>query len=112
MDEKKPGQNRRQTRRQATKGKVKISCYKGSLDLGQNLALTVQDVSQGGARLILKSALKEGQEVTLLLEGMGHLRPIKVSAIVVWITAHESGGFLAGVRFEKYMPYEDVGRMT
>lgn len=110
MSEKKPSRNRRATLRRTPRGKVKIVCYKGSLDLGQNLAVTLHDISEAGARLLLKSALAPGQDVLLLLESMGHSRPVKISGTVAWAIP-SNDAFLTGIRFQKYLPYEDIARM-
>ena len=44
------------TVREATaRGRIRISCYKGTLDLGANLAMSLLDVSESGIRLLLKA---------------------------------------------------------
>ena len=46
-------------------GKVKVSCFKGSLDLGTNMAMGLADISESGVMLLLKAELDKSQDVTL-----------------------------------------------
>ncbi len=55
-----PGRNRRLAQRRPAKHRVKIVCRRGALDLGPNLAVSLLDVSETGARLIVKEAVQPG----------------------------------------------------
>ena len=48
MSEPQANKNRRAFVRRATQGKVKVICRKGAMDLGQNVAKIVLDVSESG----------------------------------------------------------------
>jgi hypothetical protein len=113
MDESKqqPVKNRRIFARRASKRKSKIHCYKGALDLGANLALTLLDISESGVRLLIKSALDPGQEVTLGFEGITHQRPVKANGTIIWCVAAQDGSFCVGVKLDKYLPYQEISRL-
>src|SRR3954471_1482551 len=95
--------NRRISLRRPAKGKVKVVCYKGSLDLGANLALAVLDVSETGLRIVVTMPLGRGQEVLLLLQGQGNMRQIKRSGYVVWCVPTNDGKYVVGIRLTKYL---------
>jgi hypothetical protein len=108
MSEPQPRRNRRLTRRKPPRGKVRVACYRGTHDLGPNLASGLLEVSESGARLKLRSALDAGQEVMLLLEGQGHLRPLRMPGNIIWCAATTEGTFLAGVRFQRQLPWSEL----
>src|SRR4051794_15049551 len=86
-----PGRNRRSFARRRPRGKLKVICYKGTLDLGENHALSLADVSESGVRLYVKHELDKNQEVTLVLEGREHSRGVKASGRVVWCRPQTDG---------------------
>ena len=87
-------------------------CYKGTLDLGANLALSLLDISETGVRLVLKSALDKGHDVLVTLEGLGHSRPIKCGGKVAWSLRAEDGTAIVGICFGKTLDYRDLLHMT
>jgi hypothetical protein len=113
MDETKeqPAKNRRAFPRRSPKRKAKICCYKGALDLGPNLAISLLDISESGVRLTLKSGLEPGQEVNLTLESVAHIRPLKSKGKIIWCVAAQDGSFCVGVRLDKYLPYQEIARL-
>jgi Tfp pilus assembly protein PilZ len=76
--------------------------------LGANLALGLRDLSEAGVCLLLAEALPAGQEVEVHLESIQHHRPIKIPGKVVWVMPEEGGRFLAGVHFDRLLPYKDL----
>jgi hypothetical protein len=108
MSDPAPLRNRRLSPRKPPRGKIKVRCYRGSIDLGANLAIAVVEVSETGVRLTLQAALDAGQEVTILLEGLTHLRPLRLPGNIVWCRAQEAGGFQAGVQFQKRIPWAEL----
>lgn len=106
------GKNRRAFMRRRPRGKLKVTCYKGNLDLGANLAMGVADVSESGVLLLLKAHLDRGQDVTLFLEGREHMRPVKVHGKVVWCVPMEKDAFRVGVQLDTYLRYQDVMKIT
>jgi hypothetical protein len=100
--------NRRASRRLLARPRVRVTCRKGSLDLGHNLALSLLDVSQTGARVVVQSALAAGQEVSVTLEAPASGRRARRTAAVVWCVPLAEGGCCVGLRFEKPLPYADL----
>jgi hypothetical protein len=100
--------NRRLNRRQAPKGSTKATCNKGRFGLGRDVAVAVLDISQYGAQLVVKEALKRGQPVEVGLEGLGRQRPIRLPAVVVWCVEGADGNHLVGARFERSLSYADM----
>ena len=81
--------NRRTFVRRRPKGKAKVSCFKGGLDIGPNLAVGLADISESGVMLLLKANLEKNQDVTLLLEGREHRGRIETQGKIVWCVAME-----------------------
>jgi PilZ domain len=100
-----PDKNRRRCRRRAPRSRVRVTCRRGGLDLGPNLALSVQDLSEAGVRLVVKEPLEPGREVSIGLEGQSHSRPILRGGVVIWCLDRPDGAYWIGVRFEKELPY-------
>jgi hypothetical protein len=92
--------NKRLTRRRAPKHSTRAVCYTNALGLGKSIAQSVLDVSETGARLVLKAELKVGKQVLLELEGVSR-RTVKVLAQLVWILPTSEKTFCAGFKFEK-----------
>jgi len=104
--------NGRNSLRRRPRGKIKIVCQRGSLDLGRNLALSVLDISETGVRLILREPLRTGQEVSITLEGAGSARPVKRLGKVVWSVPSTDGGHCAGINLEKRLDYRQFQELT
>src|SRR5262245_4201424 len=91
--------NRRASRRLPPRGNVRVTCRRGTLDLGPNLAQRMLDVSETGVRLVLKAPLLERQEVYVTLEAMtGGL--VRRTGRVVWSMPAADGAYLVGIRLE------------
>ena len=112
MSEPKPASNRRRSIRRRPRGKVRVCCYKGSFDLGHNLAVSLLDLSDIGARLIVKAELKPGQEVFLIVEVPHYIHPVRLPATVVWCRPESEGTFCIGADFQKRMEYLDLQNLT
>jgi len=104
--------NRRNFVRRKPKGKAKVNCYKGTMDIGSNLAVGLADISESGVMLVLKVDLDKNQDVTLLLEGREHRRPIKAAGKIVWCVAMEGGLFRAGIQLDSYLLYQDIMKIA
>src|SRR5437660_2841518 len=90
--------NRRLDRRHSPAVKVKLVCRKGSLDLGPNLGLDLLDISETGIRLLLKQTLARGEEVTVSLDSLRHVRAVKAIGTVIWSVTAADGTCQVGVR--------------
>jgi CheY-like chemotaxis protein len=90
---------------------ARIECTENTLGWSANLAEALLDVSLDGAGLVLKSAMKEGQEVEVVLASRGHAGPIKVPAEVIWLMPTDNGRFRAGVRFRRRLNPLELQRL-
>jgi hypothetical protein len=93
--------------RRPPRGRVKVVCQRGALELGANLALAVLDVSETGVRLQLKEGLRPGQEVSITLEGPCSPRPVRRVGRVVWSVPSADGTHCAGVSLDKRLEYRE-----
>ena len=99
--------NRRLSQRRPAKGRLRVICRRGGLDLGPNLALAVLDLSETGVRLVVKEALEPGREVSVSLEGQSNLRPILRVGNVAWCVPSADGSHCVGVCYQKRLAYRD-----
>ena len=104
--------NRRISARRKPRPSVKVACYRGTLDLGKNLAVSLVDISETGLRLVVSAELPPGQPITVLLQGPLQQRPLKLAAHVVWGAPAADGNFSIGVQLEKYLRYQDILELT
>jgi hypothetical protein len=102
-----PRPEHRSSRRKPPKGTTKVRAYRGALGLGANLAVALLDVSETGARLLLKADLPKDAEIEVHLDNIVH-RPVKALANVVWSVATADGKYCVGARFQKLFPYPDL----
>ena len=107
-----PQKNRRIAARRPFKGKIKATCYKGLLDLGQNIAVKLLDVSESGMSLTVSIALEKPQEVLILLESQRHASPIKTPGVVMWCIPSGQGNWTVGIQFGKYLSYANFTHFT
>jgi hypothetical protein len=103
--------NRRAALRKKPKG-ARCRCRQGALGLGPDLALALLDLSQTGARLLVKSALPLKQPVELELYGVAYPKTVRIEALVVHCAPTQEGAYHVGVRFERYLPYPELVRLT
>ena len=99
--------NRRRAARRKPRSYVKLECRKGSIGLGANVATTLLDVSETGARLVVSQELTVQQEVEVVLSGHGLSKAVKRLSRVCWLLKLEDGKFCIGVEFEKRLDYRD-----
>ena len=104
--------NRRGTLRRNPRPRLKVLCYKGSLDIGQNIAVSLLDVSESGVRMIVKTALDINQQINFSLQGPIHMRPLSSAGRVVWAVPTADGNCCIGVRLDKYLRYQDILGLT
>ncbi len=101
-----PGRRQRRTApRRNPKGSTKAVCRKGGLGLGPNIARAVLDVSEGGARMLVKEALQAGDEVEISLSSLSTLHDVVRVGEVVWAVPAADGSCCVGVQFHKRLDY-------
>src|SRR5262245_66304704 len=106
--------NHRVGPRRVPKGGSRAAGRRGALGLGPNIVLKLLDISETGARLLVKEPLKVGQEVEVSLSAPAGFREVKVLARVVWGLATADGAYCVGVQFEKRLAYaalQDLSRL-
>lgn len=91
-------------RRQHTRFPVQIAA---ELELNGEMSISsTENLSEGGAALLLERPLTEGAKLGLMLfltqDGIQDPdeEPFETYARVVWCAERETGGFVAGVRFD------------
>ena len=104
-------ENRRASRRLQGRRTMKLECRKGSLGLGRDIGVRVLDISQTGARVLLKAPLERGQEAELVLDA-GHGGVVKRLATVVWSAPAEGGCYCVGFAFNSYLDYNSLLRLS
>src|SRR4051794_19622884 len=100
--------NRRGSQRRLPRGNVAVEVRRGSLGLGKNVAAMFLDLSEGGARVVVKEDFKKDDEVEVLLQGFGMKKPMKSTAKICWSMKLDNGMFCIGVSFDKRLPYREV----
>lgn len=107
-----PKSNRRVFARRPPRGKVKVTCHKGSVDVGPNLAIGLVDISETGARLTVSTPLEKGQTVAISLEGRVHVRPIRCLGTIVRSEQETQGVCHIAVLWESRLPFAEIVKMT
>jgi hypothetical protein len=82
------------------------------MDLGPNLAIALVDISEVGARLMVKTPLEKGQTVVITLEGREHVRPIKLLASVNRSEQDADGVWQLAVLWEKRLTFAEIAKIT
>jgi hypothetical protein len=100
--------NRRRGMRKAPRSTVKVECRHGSSGLGKNLVIQFRDISEGGARLVIKEALGPKEEVEVLIFGSSQSKPLKRLANACWVLPLEDGHFCVGLEFQKRLLFAEV----
>ena len=103
---------RRLSPRRPARGVLKAVCRQGALEPGPNLALAVLDLSETGARLVIKEALEPGRKVYINLEGKEDARPVLRGGDVVWSLPTADGRYCIGVHFHKPLQPGDLLSLT
>jgi hypothetical protein len=99
--------NRRAVARRPPKRTTKARCIKGSLGLGSNLAVQVNDISETGARLVLQAPVDMAKEIEITLCGPARKQIVKLPARVMWCADNGDGTYMIGARFQRRIPYRD-----
>lgn len=105
-----PIEHRRINRRTVNKGTA-VTCRKGVLGLGPDLAIRILDMSESGARLVVGVELVKGDEIELSLTPLGMNKPKVLMAVVEWCyKSKDSEGYWVGATFSSTLTYGDVLR--
>jgi len=102
-----PHPRRRHAPRRAPQGGIKVFCRDAGGIASTDLALSFLDVSETGARLLIRSPLDAGQESEIVLLGQYRLRPTRVQAEVVWTGRTAEGAWCVGVQFRRRLTHAE-----
>ncbi len=94
------------------KSAVRVSCRRGVLDMGPNLAVSLLALSQTGARLAVAEAPPTGRDVSVGLAGPTYRRPVVRVGRVVWSAPSADGTWQIGVAFHDRLPYRDLVELS
>jgi hypothetical protein len=112
-----PGSNnahrtQRRRHRRTARGGTRIECLRGTMGLGRNLAVSLINVSEIGACLVLREELNAGQEVEVHFVAASGGRT-KLVAVVVWVSPASNTTYTTGLQFRTPLSYsllQDVSR--
>jgi hypothetical protein len=112
MNEQEPrGRNRRLGPRRDAQPGVRLVCVLGAAGFGPNVARSLLDISESGARFLIRSAVERGREVEVTLQGPADRQPLTVRGSVVWCLPVASAEFCVGIRFQHYLSYDELCRL-
>ena len=100
--------NRRVERRRRPRTGVRVTCLKGVLGLGTNLAVAVLDASETGIRILARAPLEKGQEIEISVVGPGRGRPHVHAADVVWCVPAADNNYCVGAHFHERLSYANL----
>src|SRR5437868_4464410 len=109
MNEKK--KNQRRFARRSASSHVKISCHKKG-PVESDVIAVVLDLSEAGARLLVKVPLAPGEEVVLRLEGPSYEIPLTRHGVVVWSFPVTATSHVVGVRLQEHLGSDDIREAT
>jgi hypothetical protein len=72
------------------------------------VALALLDLSESGARLVIREALTLGQRVYLVLEGPAGGRPVRRQGTVAWSVPAADGTHCVGVKLLRRLGTEEL----
>ena len=104
--------NRRIHARRPAKRSTKVTCQKGAMGLGANLALALLDVAETGVRMVLRSSLEVGQEVEVTLLGPGQAKPLRQLAEVAWCVETADNRYCMGACFQGRLTFAELQSLS
>jgi hypothetical protein len=107
-----PITDHRRMKRRPVKKTVSVTCRKGMLGPGPNLAVRLRDISEDGVQLVIKSALAKGDVIEICFSATGLPSNLSREATVAWCSGPEPDGFRIGARFRNPLGYEHIFQMT
>src|SRR5947207_15878033 len=78
-----------------------VTCHKGVLGLGPDLAVGLLNLSDTGVALLVSQTLRERDLVEVGLRAPGWTRPVHRLGLVVWSQPTEAGPWRVGVLFAR-----------
>ena len=82
------------------------------MGLGANLAVSVVEVSETGACVVVNALFAVGEEMEVTLESVVHRRPIRKMARVVRCESAGPDRWRVGVQFQGALRYSDLNDLA
>jgi hypothetical protein len=89
-----------------------VTCRKSEPKNGRNVIAAPLDLSEVGARLLVKEPFEVGEEVILRLETSGQRRHLTRRGKVVWAFQVTEMNYAMGVRWAEHLCKDDFRRVT
>jgi hypothetical protein len=100
-------------RRRSANADVTVTVHKnGPMNVGPAVTAVTLDLSEAGARLLVRVPLEVGQEVVLALEGPSYRGPLSRHGKVVWSFRVSKRCCVVGVRFEEQIGTDVIQQVT
>ena len=103
--------DRRRCRRRPCTRKMTVSCLRGTLGLGHDIAVRLHDFSEEGIRLVVTALLTPGEEVEACVSPVGQSKAVTITGTVIW-SGETSGGYWAGIQIRRRLSYAELGVLS
>jgi PilZ domain len=82
------------------------------MGMGNNVALSILDLSETGIRMIMNESFEKDHEVEVNLQSNTSQRTVKHQGTVVWSVPASDGTYCIGVVFRRPLAYADFTQFT
>jgi hypothetical protein len=103
-----PWADRRVADRRPARPGSRVEVRRGQLGMSPDVALRLLDVSEGGAQVRVKCALRPGEQVEVALWPPADVQSVRGPAVVCWCLPTATGEFRVGLRLRRRMITEVV----
>ena len=103
-----PWADRRVADRRPARVGSRVEVRRGLLGMSPDVALKLIDVSEGGAQVRVKCALRPGEQVEVALWPPSDVQSVRGPAVVCWCLPTPTGEFRAGLRLRRKLIAEVV----
>jgi hypothetical protein len=84
-----------------------VSCLPGTLGLGRDIAVRLQDFSEEGIRLVVTTLLMPGDEVEACMSPVGQSKAVTITGTIIWSSA-TGDGFWAGIQLRRRLTHPEL----
>ena len=102
-----PNERRSSQRLRPANSAAHITCQRGELFLGPNVAAALVDACEGGVGILSRESLAVGERMSVSLEGIGTGTVLRLGR-VAWCAPADGGGFRAGVELDAPLEYAEL----
>ena len=105
-DEVLPWADRRVADRKPPRSGSRVEVRRGLLGMSPDVALRLLDISEGGAQVRVKCALRPGEQIEVALWPPGNVQSVRGPGVVCWCLPTPIGEFRIGLRLRRHLPVE------